>query len=476
MFVDYLDESRFFVTWKDTYLQEIMSICESEEISLPEDFESVTLLASKLLLSEERFNSYSYFMSLHYKKLVPRISDLKDFTEFELHKYFLVKLFAYTIPVCVPIRKIMAISKLAGGIFNEIKSRGSQFRVEGCLLPTILNKGFVPLSISSYARENMPATEWIACTLEPQSGYHENPVSVLDFQSLYPSVICAFNIDYGSYLGQAKQFLEMISSEEGSNFNVSEGVEVYISSERKKLLLQKLSKTRIAETVNSSLFILDKKESFVVKMLKQLLATRFEVKRYLKRAKNIEGPDGVLEYDCWQEAIKLVANTTYGYTSANFSGRMPCASIADATVGSGRRTLDNSIILANAKNRVNVAYGDTDSVFLEIKERRKIAFGKSYNIVKEINELVQSPIKLKFEKIYEPCVLESKKRYFGMRYDSEYSNFSKFEAKGVETVRRDCTIAAGKLLRNAFEIIRTQPNHKIYKKFLVQCRKNRFEI
>ena len=43
--------------------------------------------------------------------------------------------------------------------------------------------------------------------------------------------------------------------------------------------------------------------------------------------------------DARQLGLKLIANVTYGYTSASFSGRMPCADIADAIVQTGRDTL-----------------------------------------------------------------------------------------------------------------------------------------
>ena len=33
-----------------------------------------------------------------------------------------------------------------------------------------------------------------------------------------------------------------------------------------------------------------------------------------------------------QFGLKLIANVTYGYTSAGFSGRMPCAELADSIV------------------------------------------------------------------------------------------------------------------------------------------------
>lgn len=33
-----------------------------------------------------------------------------------------------------------------------------------------------------------------------------------------------------------------------------------------------------------------------------------------------------------QFGLKLIANVTYGYTAAGFSGRMPCAELADSIV------------------------------------------------------------------------------------------------------------------------------------------------
>lgn len=41
-----------------------------------------------------------------------------------------------------------------------------------------------------------------------------------------------------------------------------------------------------------------------------------------------------------QLALKFLANVTYGYTSATFSGRMPMVEIADAIVQTGRETLE----------------------------------------------------------------------------------------------------------------------------------------
>lgn len=72
-----------------------------------------------------------------------------------------------------------------------------------------------------------------------------------------------------------------------------------------------------------------------------------------------------------QFGLKLIANVTYGYTAAGFSGRMPMAELADAIVQSGRATLERAISLIQNHPSWNadVVYGDTDSLFVRLKGR-----------------------------------------------------------------------------------------------------------
>lgn len=77
-------------------------------------------------------------------------------------------------------------------------------------------------------------------------------------------------------------------------------------------------------------------------------------------------------FNARQLALKLIANVTYGYTAAGFSGRMPCAELADSIVQCGRSTLEKAISYVNAQERwkAKVIYGDTDRyafLFLVIK-------------------------------------------------------------------------------------------------------------
>lgn len=114
-------------------------------------------------------------------------------------------------------------------------------------------------------------------------------------------------------------------------------------------------------------------------------------------------------FDSRQLGLKLIANVTYGYTSANFSGRMPCIEIGDSVVSKGRETLEQAIRLIeeNVEWKARVIYGDTDSVFVLLPGRsRQDAFAIGYQIADAVTQTNPQPVKLKFEKVYQPCILQ----------------------------------------------------------------------
>ncbi|KIJ27194.1 hypothetical protein M422DRAFT_62059 [Sphaerobolus stellatus SS14] len=135
------------------------------------------------------------------------------------------------------------------------------------------------------------------------------------------------------------------------------------------------------------------------RMLAELLDTRVMVKQAMKTARGDKALSRVL--DARQLGLKYIANTTYGYTSASFSGRMPAVEIADAIVQTGRETLEKAIevIESNKKWGARVVYGDTDSLFIYLQGRTKDqAFITGNEMADTITEMNPAPIKLKFEK------------------------------------------------------------------------------
>jgi DNA polymerase zeta len=93
-----------------------------------------------------------------------------------------------------------------------------------------------------------------------------------------------------------------------------------------------------------------------------------------------------------------------------------------------------------------VVYGDTDSLFVALPGRSKEqAFVIGNDIADSVTALNPKPVRLKFEKVYMGSVLMAKKRYVGFRYEHPDDKEPVFDAKGIETIRRDGFPAQGKI-------------------------------
>jgi len=74
---------------------------------------------------------------------------------------------------------------------------------------------------------------------------------------------------------------------------------------------------------------------------------------------------------------------------------------------------------------------DTDSVFVSVPGRSKIdAFEIGRHIAESITSKLPSEVVLKFEKVYEACILVTKKRYVGWSYETEDQLLPHLDAKG----------------------------------------------
>lgn len=122
--------------------------------------------------------------------------------------------------------------------------------------------------------------------------------------------------------------------------------------------------------------------------------------------------------------------------------------MGDSVVSKGRETLERAIRMVESNQvwRSKVVYGDTDSLFVLVPGRsREEAFRIGGEIVAAVSEDNPNPIKLKLEKIYQPSILQTKKRYVGYMYETPDQREPIYEAKGIETVRRDGCPAVAKV-------------------------------
>lgn len=101
-----------------------------------------------------------------------------------------------------------------------------------------------------------------------------------------------------------------------------------------------------------------------------------------------------------------------------------------------------------------VVYGDTDSLFVYLPGKTKSqAFVIGEQIASAVTAANPAPVKLKFEKVYLPCVLVAKKRYVGFKYEHVDQGEPIFDAKGIETVRRDGIPAGQKMLEATIKYV-----------------------
>jgi len=66
-------------------------------------------------------------------------------------------------------------------------------------------ENFLAITPSRQQVADMRAIECLPLVMEPRSGFYESPVVVLDFQSLYPSIMIGYNFCYSTCLGKISQ-------------------------------------------------------------------------------------------------------------------------------------------------------------------------------------------------------------------------------------------------------------------------------
>ena len=342
------------------------------------------------------------------------------------------------------------LARVFGIQLEDVVVRGSQHRVESMMLRLAHNQNYVAISPTKDDLRALPAPAHIALVMEPVSGFYTSPVVVLDFQSLYPSQIIAYNLCYATSLGTLPGCTPAELLDTPRRFGVTS------LTLPKGLLGAQGGVEGLYVAPNGAVFVPPATRVGVLpRLLTEILDTRVMVKAALKAAPR----DARVLQRCLQArqlGLKLIANVTYGYTAANFSGRMPLPELADAIVSSGRATLERAIEMVNSNPEwdAKVVYGDTDSLFVHLPGRTKEqAFAIGAAIAAAVTAANPAPVKLQLEKVYQPCLLVAKKRYVGMAWDSPGAAAPAFDDKGIETVRRDTCGAVSKTVERSLRLL-----------------------
>ena len=209
--------------------------------------------------------------------------------------------------------------------------------------------------------------------VEPTLGIHFN-VIVVDFASLYPSIIKVHNLSY-----------ETVNCPHQSCKNDSS--------------------QRIPET---SHWTCKEKRGLTSLLIGSLRDLRVKYYKYLSRDKAITAEERQL-YNVVSQAIKVILNASYGVMGAEIFP-LYCLPVADATAAIGRSTTTKTIEKCKEIG-IDVIYGDTDSLFLH---------NPSPTNVDRISAWARSNlgVDLEIDKQYRYIVFsELKKNYLGVLSD-----------------------------------------------------------
>ncbi|XP_023286279.1 DNA polymerase zeta catalytic subunit isoform X1 [Seriola lalandi dorsalis] len=410
----------------------------------------------RVMKTEVTLNNYSFenvaFHVLHQRFPLYSPRTLSDWFDHSTNLYRWKTVDHYVSRVCGTMQLLQQhdiigrtseLARLFGIQFFHVLTRGSQYRVESMMLRVAKPLNYIPVTPSVQQRAQQRAPQCLPLVMEPESRFYSNSLVVLDFQSLYPSIVIAYNYCYSTCLGH----MDSLGTPDEFKFGCTS---LRVPPE----LLYQL-RNDITVSPNGIAFVkASVRKGVLPSMLEEILSTRIMVKQSMKTYKQDKALMKLL--DARQLGLKLIANVTFGYAAANYSGRMPSVEVGDSIVHKARETLERAIKLVNDTKKwgARVVYGDTDSMFVLLKGATK---EQAFKIGNEIAEAVTAtnpkPVKLKFEKVYLPCVLQTKKRYVGYMYESLDQKEPVFDAKGIETVRRDGCPAVSKILERSIKLL-----------------------
>ncbi|CAG4908999.1 unnamed protein product [Colias eurytheme] len=303
----------------------------------------------------------------------------------------------------------MEMARVTGVPLLCLLTRGQQIKVVSQLLRKAKEAGYLMPTYHGHGSDDQFEG---ATVIEPKKGYYADPISTLDFASLYPSIMMAHNLCYTTLVPPNMQNELNLDAED---VTITPSKNMFVKSNVRRGLLPEI--------------------------LESLLAARKKAKADLKQEKD---PFKRSILDGRQLALKLSANSVYGFTGAQV-GKLPCLEISGSVTAYGRTMIEFTKTEVEKKYRKSngykedavVIYGDTDSVMVKFGVK---TLEESMELGREAADFVTSkfvkPIKLEFEKVYYPYLLINKKRYAGL-YFTKPETYDKMDCKGIETVRRD---------------------------------------
>ncbi|KAI0244386.1 DNA-directed DNA polymerase alpha catalytic subunit pol1 [Massospora cicadina] len=309
------------------------------------------------------------------------------------------------------------LTTLAGNLWNHTMMGARAKRNEFLLLHEFHTHKYIcpdrqQLKDEEDEGENKPARRKAAylggLVLEPKRGLYDSLVLLLDFNSLYPSIIQEYNICFTT--------VDRNPADEDTLPDVPAD---------------------------------DAPHGILPEILKKLIQQRYEVKKLLKDraitpAKAVEVecfrcPN--LQLDIRQKALKLTANSMYGCLGYPMS-RFYAKQLAMLITAKGREALQSTVELATNEG-LEIVYGDTDSIMINTHTQDVVIANQlAKNFRAKVNQRY-SKLEIDVDGIFRRLLLLQKKKYAALLLqerrlpNGSLDYTTTVEAKGLDVVRRE---------------------------------------
>ncbi|KAL9655492.1 hypothetical protein ABK040_002160 [Willaertia magna] len=310
------------------------------------------------------------------------------------------------------------LTNAAGNLWNRTLIGSRSERIEYLLLHEFHKQKYILPEKAKYSKtkggENANPNQKKAkytggLVLDPKTGLHLNYILLLDFNSLYPSIILEKNICFTNFL---------YDDEEKSSHK--------------------------------------KEETVLPKVIQTLLNRRKQAKRLMDSATNKVQK---WQYDIRQRALKLTANSTYGCLGFIHS-RFYCKQMAESITTEGRNILSATKQLIENDLKLSVIYGDTDSVMIATNlDNFDEAMQRGEEVKRRVNKQFGNGfLEIDIDGLFRRMLLLRKKKYGAVVHVKEGNEIkSILEIKGLDMVRRDWCDLSSNVCKYIVDVI-LRPN------------------
>lgn len=333
--------------------------------------------------------------------------------------------------------------------------------------------------LRTQANGNSEVEDWSyegAIVIEPKIDmYLDQPISVLDFNSLYPSNMIAYNISPDTLVA------ERVFDTNGKLIQKwGKNADEMRDLRKAGFIIDDISYDNKVEDVCTGKTICSYVQpadaplstGILPLVLDSLLKKRKETRKLAEKTAD-ESQKSVL--NGLQLAYKVVANSVYGQTGSRTSPiRRLC--VAASTTAAGRTQLLFAKKVVEEEFAAEVVYGDTDSIFIRFPTKdvgHSILLGTQ--AAARITEQCRKPYVIGYEKTFFPFILFCRKRYVGMMYEEDPSETPHRKSMGIVLKRRDNAPIVKEVFGGALDILLLDRDVKKAQTFVTETLKKVLE-